>query len=395
MFNPARFGYIEASTKSGKTVSALAWLLEQAHYPGKAGRNYWWVAPVYPQAAIAYTRAKAGLNPGTFKANETDLTLTLSFNGAVIWFKSGEKPDNLYGEDVYACVVDEASRVREEAWWAIRTVLTATGGPCRMIGNVKGRKNWFYRDARKAESNEPNTHYAKITAYDAVQAGVITKSEVDQARAQLPENVFRELYEAEPSDDGGNPFGLRSIQTCIADTLAQPVAYAPYVQGVDLGKSVDWTVGIVLNQNGDLVDMVRFQHDWATTRRLVSAQTRSYNRAPSLVDATGLGDPIVEELQREEGLSYEGFKYTPQSKQQLMEGLQIAIQGRRISFPNDRTLIAELESFEYEYTRTGVRFNAPEGSHDDTVNALALAVRHMAKMPAVMSRKPVLLPRPG
>ena len=211
----------------------------------------------------------------------------------------------------------------------------------------------------------------------------------------MPENVFRELYEAEPSDDGGNPFGLRSIQTCIADTLAQPVAYAPYVQGVDLGKSVDWTVGIVLNQNGDLVDMVRFQHDWATTRRLVSAQTRSYNRAPSLVDATGLGDPIVEELQREEGLSYEGFKYTPQSKQQLMEGLQIAIQGRRISFPNDRTLIAELESFEYEYTRTGVRFNAPEGSHDDTVNALALAVRHMAKMPAVMSRKPVLLPRPG
>lgn len=34
----------------------------------------------------------------------------------------------------------------------------------------------------------------------------------------------------------------------------------------------------------------------------------------------------------------------------------------------------ELESFEYEYTRTGVRYTAPEGMHDDCVMALALAV---------------------
>ena len=34
----------------------------------------------------------------------------------------------------------------------------------------------------------------------------------------------------------------------------------------------------------------------------------------------------------------------------------------------------ELEQFEYEYTRTGVRYSAPDGQHDDTVCALALAV---------------------
>jgi hypothetical protein len=33
----------------------------------------------------------------------------------------------------------------------------------------------------------------------------------------------------------------------------------------------------------------------------------------------------------------------------------------------------EMESFEFEYTRTGVKYNAPDGMHDDTVNALALA----------------------
>jgi len=38
-------------------------------------------------------------------------------------------------------------------------------------------------------------------------------------------------------------------------------------------------------------------------------------------------------------------------------------------------LTSELEAFEYEYTRLGVRYAAPEGLHDDCVCALALAVQ--------------------
>ena len=55
-----------------------------------------------------------------------------------------------------------------------------------------------------------------------------------------------------------------------------------------------------------------------------------------------------------------------------MEGLQVAIQQRKIGFP-EGIITNELESFEYESTRTGVRYNAPIGMHDDCVNALALA----------------------
>lgn len=36
----------------------------------------------------------------------------------------------------------------------------------------------------------------------------------------------------------------------------------------------------------------------------------------------------------------------------------------------------ELDIFEYHYTRTGVRYSAPEGMHDDAVYALALAHQH-------------------
>ncbi len=55
-----------------------------------------------------------------------------------------------------------------------------------------------------------------------------------------------------------------------------------------------------------------------------------------------------------------------------MEGLAVAIQKQEIGFP-DGVIANELESFEYEYTRTGVRYSAPSGMNDDAVCALALA----------------------
>ena len=165
IFCPERYAVIEASTKSGKTVGCIIWLLEQAIL-GKPGRNYWWGAPIYPQAKIAFRRLKRGLSHReVFRANESELTLTLA-NGSVIWFKGADNPDSLYGEDVFAAVVDEATRWKEESWHALRSTLTATRGPVRIIGNVKGRRNWAYRLARRAEAGAPDMHYARITAHD-------------------------------------------------------------------------------------------------------------------------------------------------------------------------------------------------------------------------------------
>jgi len=57
-----------------------------------------------------------------------------------------------------------------------------------------------------------------------------------------------------------------------------------------------------------------------------------------------------------------------------MEGLSSAFQTKRIRIP-DNWLRIEAETFEFEYTRTGVRYEAPSGLHDDGVCALALALR--------------------
>ena len=363
IFSEDRYGIIEGSTKCGKTVASIAWILEQA-MRGKRGQSFWWISPVYPQAKIAFRRLKRGLPENLYQANESELTVTLP-NEAIISFKSAEKPDNLYGEDVFAAVMDEATRMREEAWHAIRSTLTATRGYVRIIGNVKGRRNWAYALARKAEGGELGWLYSKLTADDAVEAGIIASDEVEQARSQLPENVFKELYFAEPSDDGGNPFGQEAIRQCIGDISGKP----PVVYGVDLAKSVDWTVAIGLDDTGAVCRLDRYQLPWEeTVRRLV----QEIGLTPAIVDSTGVGDPIVERLQRELS-NVEGYHFSSTSKQKLMEGLAVAIQSNEIQYPNG-AIVSELDAFLFEYTRTGVRYSAPQGVHDDCVMALGLAV---------------------
>ena len=331
---------------------------------GQRGQAFWWISPVYPQAKVAYRRLKRGLPETLYTANESELTITL-VNGAIISFRSAEKPDNLYGEDVYAAVLDEATRMREEAWHAIRSTLTATRGPVRIIGNVKGRRNWAYALARRAEGGEPEWAYAKLTATDAVDAGIVASEEIEQAQRQLPENVFRELYFAEPSDDGGNPFGQEAIRACIGDVSGDP----PVVYGVDLAKSVDWTVVVGLDETGAVCRFDRYQWPWEETVRRLAQEI---GLTPAIVDSTGVGDPIVERLQRELS-NVEGYHFSSTSKQKLMEGLAVAIQTQEVRYPQG-VIVSELDAFAYEYTRTGVRYSAPDGMHDDCVMALALAV---------------------
>lgn len=367
--SPARYTVCEASTKVGKTASHIIWIFEQALQCGE-NHSCWWVAPTVSQAKIAYDRMKIQItDKSIFTFNETNRVITL-ITGAKIEFKTAEKPDNLYGDDVYAIVFDEFTRAREEAWFALRSTITSTGGKCKFIGNVKGAKNWGHKLAMKAKNGEDkNYEYFKITAYDAADAGMMTKDgrpfidEIEEAKRDLPEAVFKELYLAEASEDGSNPFGLTHIRRCIFPLSEHPIEY----YGIDLAKSVDFTVKIGMDRVGGTGYFDRFQRDWkATTESILLLPDK-----PTIIDSTGVGDPIVEELQRKRN-NTEGLKFTSISKQQLMEGLALSIQNREITFP-EGPIVDELEQFEFEYTRTGVRYTAPSGVHDDCVMALALA----------------------
>ncbi len=362
----------------------MHWQLQEIYSSGRG--NHWWVAPISDQADIAYRRAQDYLrgfvdasgklekigNAVPFAKNDTRKYIDVY--GARWWFKSADNPDSLYGEDVYTLVTDEISRWKEQAWTACYSTLTATQGRAKLIGNVKGRRNFAYKLARKAEAGEPGWSYHRLTAADAIEGGVIDAHIVEQARRDLPEHVFKELYEAEAADDGANPFGLGAIEACYRPVQSSnPVS----VYGCDLAKSIDWTWVIGLDANGNECFSERWQGPWGETKRKILELTKGVH---TLIDSSGVGDPIVEELQESHD-KLVGFKFSSSSKQQLMLGLASALQSQTIHYSDPR-LKFELEAFEYVYSATGVKYSAPSGEHDDGVVALALAERMRQTVPA-------------
>lgn len=403
IFDDARFSLVEASTKSGKTVGCLSWLLEQALRDGRKGRNYWWVSPVFGQAFIGFERMRDRLPKGLYKQNQSVPHIALA-NGAKIVFKSAERPNDLYGEDVYAAVLDEASRMREDAFVAMRSTITATRGPMRIIGNVVGRKNWFYRLCRAAEDGMSDMAFHRITCWDAVDAGVLDRGEIEASRREFELlgrlGAWKQLYMAEASDEGDNPFGLQAIEKCLLPDVPLPqtdedgnfvwlnpaAELRSKVAGVDLaGRGAqninpsaetidrDYSAITKLDPDGVCTHLERFRKGHTdTTKRIVSV----VGRTEALVDSTGTGDAIVENLQRRGDMRVEGYTFTEQSRQDLLENLALAIQGMGILFP-DGALRDELDAHEYVYTRGKVYWRVPPGYHDDLSMSLALAVKKL------------------
>lgn len=397
--DPARMVVTEATTKAGKTMSHLELLLDRGIAAGEG--NWWWVATVGNTARIAFERAKDRLrgyiqkpdgeafrrvqvaDPIPFTSRQSP-AMEILCNGATFSFRSADKPDNLYGDDVRGLVGDEYTRWKEAAWSACYSLVVATRGWLRLIGNVRGRRNWGYRIARKAQNGEPGWGYHKLTAYHAAAGGIIDPTVIEQAQRDLTEAVFRELFLAEAAEDQANPFGLPSIRACVAPLSA----LSPTAWGWDLAKSLDWTVGIGLDRAGVTSRWDRWNKTalpagvppgldyWEATERRIRELTGGLS---AYIDSTGIGDRVHEAIAKGRPAS-KPYVFSSTSKQKLMEGLAYAIQHRSVRFPGDASgdkpsvIQSELESFEYEYTQRGVRYAAPEGLHDDCVCALALAV---------------------
>lgn len=221
LYNGARFTFTEASTKVGKTFSHIWWIYERAHESwNKEGNNHWWVAPVYSQTKIAFKRLKTKLGrTGVYKINESSLTITCP-NGAVIHFKSADKPDNLFGEDVYSIVFDEAPRAKVESYYALRSTITATNGQMKLIGNFGGVANWMHQIKEKAKTDDQYAYY-KVTAWDAVAEGILDEKEILQAQKDLPTKIFKQLYLAEEIEADDQLISFGAMESMFTNTFVK------------------------------------------------------------------------------------------------------------------------------------------------------------------------------
>jgi phage FluMu gp28-like protein len=320
------------------------------------GGSVAYVTPTYGLAQVFFERLTKTL---PFKNNISKLKIYCPNEGSIEFF-TGERLDNLRGRKFHLVIIDEAAFISdlEDGWSnSIRPTLTDYEGRAVFLSTPRG-KNFFYSLFMKQGENDWQSF--KFSTYDNPH---INPREIDDARIQLPEVVFNQEYLADPAENSANPFGNAFIRRCIKPLSAQTIV----CYGIDLAKSVDFTVIIGLDKSGNVAYFDRFQMDWHNTKETI----KRLPPAPIIVDSTGVGDPILEDLIRE-GVNIEGLKFTSQSKQQLMEGLASAIQQAKIGFP-EGVIVDELDVFEYQFTANGVRYSAPSGFHDDCVVSLALA----------------------
>jgi len=347
-----RFIVVMCGRRFGKSELSQILCITEALKGGQVA----YVTPTYGLAQVFFERLAKVL---PFKNNISKLKIYCPNEGSIEFF-TGERLDNLRGRKFHLVIIDEAAFISdlEDGWNnSIRPTLTDYEGRAVFLSTPRG-KNFFYSLFMKQGENDWQSF--KFSTYDNPH---INPREIDEARIQLPEVVFNQEYLADPAENSANPFGNAFIKRCIKPISAQPIV----CYGVDLAKSVDFTVIVGLDNAGNVAYFDRFQLDWHNTKETI----KRLPPAPIIVDSTGVGDPILEDLLRE-GVNIEGLKFTSQSKQQLMEGLASAIQQGRIGFP-EGVIVDELDVFEYQFTANGVRYSAPSGFHDDCVMALALA----------------------
>ena len=355
--NNSRFRVMMCGRRFGKSLISQTISIEYALYNKKVA----YVTPTYQLGKIFFKEILNILPQNICKKNEQDLLIETITGGSIRFF-TGENLDAMRGQKFHLVIIDEASFIPNlEGGWnnSIRPTLTDYKGKAIFLSTPRG-KNFFYNLFLRGGTSDWASF--KFTTYDNP---FIDPKEIDDAKRHLPMAVFEQEYMANPMENAANPFGSQFIDLCVRHLSNKP----PIFFGIDLAKSVDYTVIIGLDEDGNTSYFERYQKDWTQTQQHILTLP---NDATICIDSTGVGDSVVEALQPNFSAMY-AIKFTSQSKQQMMVRLVNIIQSGGIGYP-DGIIKDELGIIEYQYSHTGVKYSAPSGFHDDTVMALALAV---------------------
>lgn len=341
------------------------------HFQGRPSRG-WIVAPNFTIVKEMWRYVNSNLKEIIVDRNKSEKLIVLA-GGHEIEFKSADnKDENLRGAGLDWAIFDEAARCPKAAWeQGVRPALAERRGRALFISTPKGR-NWFHD--LYAAGQDPNQNLFQSWKLPSNTNPYFPQDEWDELQRTLPEMVFRQEFMADFLEDGSTVF--RGLNRCISGDFEDAIAGHEYVLGVDLAKTYDFTVIWILDMTTKhFVYFDRFQDiDWPLQKEKIYWKAREYNNALVSIDSTGVGDPIESDLRRA-GLRVEGFKFNIISKKELVELGILAIEQRWISFPETPEFLNEMMAFEYEILPSGrIRYNAPDGLHDDTVMAFLLAL---------------------
>jgi hypothetical protein len=295
----------------------------------------------------------------------------LTVLGRKLDMRSADRPELIEGFAYRFIMLNEAGIIlRDEYLWhnAIQPMMLDFNPDVYVGGTPKG-KGLFHELYVKA-SETPGWKEFRFSSFDNPY---LQQEELQELVDDIPPSIQRQEIYAEFMEDAGAVF--RNVKACAIAKPAEPIQGQRYFAGIDLAKVKDFTTLIILDATGNQVFMDRFNIlDWSVQKIRLAKSVQRYG-ARVLIDSTGVGDPIFEDLRRM-GLDIQGYQFTNESKRQLIQALIMAFDLKQIQIFDDPVLVNECLIFGYEITGSGqIRYSAPEGEkyHDDCVIALALA----------------------
>ena len=362
----------------GKTLCAAMEGLAAAMQPAERSTG-WVVAPTYDLADRVFrelqVHAVTHLRHRIEVVRDSDRRLVIRNLGgglSEVRAKSADNPVSLLGEGLDWLIVDEASRLKPAIWQShLSQRLIDKRGWALLISTPRG-KGWLFDLFQRGRQGDPE--YASWNMPSWTNP-MLDAELIEAERERLPERVFRQEYGAEFIEGAGSVF--RNVRECATGDFEEPRQDTIYYGGLDLAKIQDFTVVVFVTRDRRVVFLDRFnQVDWSVQVQRVRAAQERYRGALVLVDSSGAGEPVFENL-RHAGCNVEGYPLTMRSKAALIDNLALLLEQRKLVLPKPELaphLIDELEAFEFSVSEAGnVRSGAPGGMHDDCVIGLALA----------------------
>jgi hypothetical protein len=147
-------------------------------------------------------------------AAERKLSLELENGSRIVTLPGSEKTIRGFS-GTSLLVLDEAARVDDELYFAVRPMLAVSGGALMMLSTPHGKRGVFYEEWTSGHGWE---RY-EVPAYSCPR---ISERFLDEERASLPPFIFRQEYECSFEETEDQVFTTDMIDRAVTDEV-QPL----------------------------------------------------------------------------------------------------------------------------------------------------------------------------
>ncbi len=204
---------LNCSRQSGKsTTSALLALHRALYHPGSL---ILCLAPALRQSQELFSKLAGfyrDLGRPVSPLTERKLGLELENGSSVVTLPGTEKTIRGYS-GAALLIVDEAARVDDGLYYALRPMLAVSGGRLMMLSTPAGRRGVFFEEWTEGVGWERYEVAAK-------RVPRISEAFLAEERRALPARVFRQEYECSFEETDDQVFSYEDVTAAISDEVA-------------------------------------------------------------------------------------------------------------------------------------------------------------------------------